>query len=100
MGTHARVFERGEQVGFEDVPGFVVLLDADMNEVVPRQDGTFSWTLIPGGATYQVTSSHEWDINAASVTYLAVGSNDHNRFTFVSIVAGNPVEGGQFTIRP
>lgn len=30
VSTRARAFERGEPVGFVDVPGFVVLLDAGM----------------------------------------------------------------------
>ena len=98
MSTGARPFDRGEPVGFKDVPGFVGLLDADMNEVVQRQECKYEWSLHPGGATYKVTSTHEFDILGKKITYLAVGHDD--RLLFVSIVAGHPVEhSARFSIR-
>lgn len=93
--TQAREFERGEPLGFNDVPGFVVLLDAGMKEVVPRQTARFSWQLNHGGATYELTSSHEFDIAGKSITYLAVGGQN-DQLLFVSIVAGHPVERSTF----
>lgn len=90
MSAEAKAFERGEPVTFQDVPGWVVLLDANMNEVVERQECTFSWVLIRGGATYSVTTNHDFDIQGKSVTYMGVGGKD--QLFFVSIVAGHPVE--------
>lgn len=88
--AEVRAFDRTEQVEFRDVPGWVVLLDADLNEVTERQPCTFSWALIRGGATYSVTTSHEFDTDGKSVTYMGVGGVE--QLMFVSIVAGHPRE--------
>ena len=82
--------ERDESLQWSEVDGFVVLLDADLNEVVERQDGTFSWALTRGGAIYNITTSHEFDIHGKSITYVGVGGDS---IMFLSIVAGHPVEG-------
>jgi hypothetical protein len=92
--AESRPFERGERVGFQDAPGWVVLLDADMKEVVDRQECSFTWELTPGGANHSVTTRHEFDIQGKSVTYMGVGGGD--KLLFVSIVAGHPVEHGSF----
>ncbi len=84
-------YERGEPVGFDNVPGWVVLLDAEMNEVVPRQECTFNWTLLHGGAIFDVTTHHDFDIQGKAISYQAVGGD--KGVMFVSIVAGRPVEG-------
>ncbi|MGO4490468.1 hypothetical protein AB4Y86_00040 [Arthrobacter sp. 2YAF22_2] len=96
MSTQARAFERGESVGFDDVEGFVVLLDAEMKEVVPRQEARFSRQLLPGGGAHQVTSSHTFDIMGKSISYQAVGHED--QLLFVSIVASHPVERSNFMV--
>jgi hypothetical protein len=90
MSPETKAVDRGELVTFQDVPGWVVLLDADMNEVVGRQECKFSWVLIRGGATYSVTTDHDFDIQGKSVTYMGVGFKD--QLLFVSVVAGHPVE--------
>ena len=92
MSVDAKAFGRNDPVGFEDIPGFVVLLDAKMNETVPRQDCTFSWTLIHGGASFSVSTKHAFEIQGKAITYMAIGSE--NQLLFVSIVAGHPVEHG------
>lgn len=83
---------------FHDIPGFVVLLDKDMNEAVPRQPARLSWRPLRGGAAYQVTSSHEFDLIGLGkeICYLAAGNGD--RLVFVSPVASAPVRGGRFTL--
>lgn len=91
MEPRHRAFERGEQLAWNDVPGFVVLMDADMNKVVERQDGTFSWALIAGGAAYNITTTHQFDIRRKAITYVGVGGGDS--IMFLSIVAGHPVQG-------
>ena len=68
----------------------MVLLDAEMSEVVERQDGTFSWALPRGGAIYKITTTHEFDIHHKSITFVGVGGDS---IMFLSIVAGHPVEG-------
>jgi len=90
MAVEAKAFDRNDPIGFEDVPGFVVLLDAKMNEAVPRQDCRFSWTLIHGGASFSVSTKHAFDIQGKAITYMAVGSE--TQLLFVSIVARHPVE--------
>jgi hypothetical protein len=64
--------ERDESLQWNEVDGFVVLLDSDMNEVVERQDGTFSWALTRGGAIYKITTTHEFDIHEKSITTWAL----------------------------
>jgi len=97
MGPEARAFDRTELVGFEDVPGWVVLSDAGLQEVVDRQECRFSWVLIRGGATFSVTTDHDFDIGEKSVTYLGVGSG--SQLMFLSIVAGHPRQGGRMVVR-
>lgn len=99
MSAEANAFERDEPVEFQDVHGFVVLLDSDMKEAGPRQDAQFSWRALPGGATYQITSSHEFDLTGLGkeICYLAVGGEDH--LMFISPVVSAPVRSGIFTIR-
>ncbi|MDQ0212202.1 hypothetical protein [Arthrobacter bambusae] len=84
---------------FTNVSGFAVLLDKDMKEAVPRQDAQFNWQPLNGGATYQITSSHEFDLigQGKEIYYLAVGAE--SRLDFVSPLPGAPVEGGLFQVR-
>ena len=92
-----RAFERGEPFRWTDVHGFVVLLDANLEEVVPRQDCTFDWGLIAGGGLYRVTSSHQFDIRGKAISFTAVGAENQrsegSHLMFISPVAGRPVEG-------
>ena len=90
MGPQEGAYERGEPVGFDNVPGWVVLLDAEMNEVVP-QECKFNWTLLHGGALFDVTTHHDFDVQGKAISYQAVGGD--KGLMFVSIVAGRPVEG-------
>lgn len=96
MNSGAREFERGESVPSDDVSGFVVLLDENMNEVVTRQECRFRWKLFPGGATWKVTTQHQFELSHSSVTYVAVGAKD--TFMFISIVVGHPINSGTFLL--
>jgi hypothetical protein len=87
----ARTCEHGDQLEWSDVPGWVVLLDERMNEVVPRQECSFYWHLTPGGAVHEVTTAHAFDIQGKTVTYVGVGGDD--KLLFMSIIAGHPLEG-------
>jgi hypothetical protein len=87
-------------LAYVEVPGFAVLLDPGMNEVVPRQECVFDWQLLSGGgASFVVTSGpHEFDIRGKAISFLAVGAeNQRNEggsdIMFVSIVAARPVQG-------
>jgi hypothetical protein len=97
MESKVRAFERTELVGFEEIPGWVVLLDARLEEVINRQECKFSWVLIRGGATFSVTTDHDFDISGKAVTYLGVGAG--SQLMFLSIVAGHPRKGGRMVVR-
>jgi hypothetical protein len=93
VNSATKAFAREDQVEFPDVPGFVVLLDKDMQEVVPRQDARIYWRPLRGGATYQINSSpHDFEIIEKSIYYLAVGNDE--RLMLISPVIGAPVEHG------
>ena len=89
--TNVRTFERDEPFAFQDVSGWVVLLDSEMNEVTERHACHFDWELLPGGATFRMTSQHTFNIQGQSVTYMALGGDSN--ILFLSIIAGHPVEG-------
>ena len=93
MDAEAAASAHVDQVEFYNVPGFVVLLDGEMREAVPRQEARFSWRPLPGGAAYRVTS-HRFDLRrqGKEVFYLAVGG--HGRLVFVPPLPGAPVRGG------
>lgn len=99
MSEETSAFKREEPVKFDDVPGFVVLLDQNLNEVVSRQDARLSWQLLPNGASYQIISPpHEFDLTGQSkaIYYLAVGAGDY--LMSVSPVIGAPVRTGILTV--
>jgi hypothetical protein len=82
----------------EDIRGYVVLLDSDLQEVVPRQECLYDWDLIPGGATFVVTSHHTFDIQGKEVSYMAIfgrGSEQpvDDGLVFVGVLAEAPVAG-------
>ena len=51
------------------------------------------WVSIRGGATFSVTTDHDFDISEKAVTYLGVGAG--SQLMFLSIVAGHPRHGGR-----
>lgn len=89
--SEAKAFQRDEQVGFSGVPGLVVLLDAEMHEVVERQECHYDWEAITGGATFHVTTHHVFDISGKSVTYVAILRPD-GQVQFVWFVVRYPIE--------
>jgi len=93
----SRVFERGEDFSWTDIPGFVVLLDADLNEVVEREDCRFDWGAVSEGALYRVTTSHQFDIRRKAISFMAVGATNQriegSDLMFISPVVGRPVQG-------
>ena len=82
----------------EDIRGFVVLLDTKLQEVVPRQECLYDWELIPGGATFVVTSHHTFDIRGKEVSYMAIfargsGQPVDDGLVFAGVLAEAPVAG-------
>jgi hypothetical protein len=61
--------------GHDDVAGYVVLLDAGLTEITPRQECLFDYRYVTGGAVFNVTTSHTFT-GADPAAFAAIGTTD------------------------
>jgi hypothetical protein len=99
------VVERGQPLSFEDVPGFVGLLDEHHEPILERQPCRYSWSPGPGTWTVAILTGHAFDLSAlngsAEAWYVAIyGGRAADELMFTFPFVGRPVITGQLGVGP
>jgi hypothetical protein len=92
----AQIFERGQRVGFDEVPCQLALLGEDHEELpLPRQDSRISWTT---EWSVRILEPRSFELTGSGLAAWHVAIYVEGELMFVLPIISRPVASGSLTV--